>query len=163
MIIYLRKYDLKQSSLNNHFFLSMSVVLSFIDISQSCVFVQLGGSHFLCLCLILFSLLNSELSPEDGLKALPSCVRSSVVGITLVAAAAPASTASSPPATPCHYHGLCPWRPWAACCRPGRRTSSLWRTCSSSRCPGRSPTKVRQNTDILIYLFVYFHWRNSLV
>lgn len=122
-----------------------------------------GGSHFLCLCLILFSLLNSELSPEDGLKALPSCVRSSVVGITLVAAAAAASTASSPPATPCHYHGLCPWRPWAACCRPGRRTSSLWRTCSSSRCPGRSPTKVRQNTDILIYLFVYFHWRNSLV
>lgn len=122
-----------------------------------------GCALFLCLCLILFSLLNSELSPEDGLKALPSCVRSSVVGITLVAAAAPASTASSPPATPCHYHGLCPWRPWAACCRPGRRTSSLWRTCSSSRCPGRSPTKVRQNTDILIYLFVYFHWRNSLV
>lgn len=40
-------------------------------------------------------------------------------------------------------HVPCPWRPSAGCCRPGRRTSYLWRTCCSSKCPGRSPTKVR--------------------
>lgn len=42
----------------------------------------------------------------------------------------------------------CPWHPWVGCCRPGRRTSCLWKTCCSLRWPGRSPTKVSLSRNL---------------
>lgn len=136
-----------------------AVLLSFIYISQSLQFITHQTFHPVCVSMVnvpscslevslsrrrrsslpssvlfIWSPLWKDLHPQACLKDSSSdrlSFRFQVVSF------------GSPDVWRCRCHVPCPWRPWAGCCRPGRRTSCLWRTCCSSRWPGRSPTKVR--------------------
>lgn len=65
----------------------------------------------------------------------------------------PAVSLRAPPdVSLCRCLVPCPCRPWAGCCQPGRRMICLWRTCCSSRWPGRSPTKVSLSRNLQLVI-----------
>lgn len=76
----------------------------------------------------------------------PVCWRRTFTCCTAFSSALQGLCVECPSVRRCRYRSPCPWHLWAGCCQPGRRTCCLWRSCCSSRWPGRSPTKARASS-----------------